>query len=42
MNNATWKCPNCKATIQAIATMVTHICPSNNHALTVWEKVSKK
>jgi len=41
MSNATWECPNCNATIQAIATVVSHICPSNNNNLTIWEKVEK-
>ena len=42
MSSATWKCPDCKETIQSIATEVTHHCPSNNNVLTQWEKVNNK
>jgi len=36
-----WRCPKCKQEIQALATEVTHRCPSNKNLLVQWESAGK-
>jgi len=34
-----WRCPKCNMEISALATEVSHRCPSNNRQYTKWEVV---
>ena len=36
-----WKCPKCDIRITAIATQVSHRCPSNKNQYTDFEEVAK-
>jgi len=40
-NMSKWRCPKCKGEVEALASAVTHRCPSNKNAFTAYELIEE-